>query len=345
MNKKIKVLIVAFFLCIIGCALFYINGIASVSSDDEEVVVTIESGQGVSSIIETLDDAGLIKNTLCAKIFVKINSYNNLQANTYILNKNMSLNEIFSILEDPDFEYLLSTKVTIIEGMTIPDVVDAYCEAVDDASSDEFYDLLSDESYLETLIENYWFLDEEILSEDIMYSLEGYLYPETYLLSVSDLSIESFIESALDTMDVYLSDFKKAIEESDFSVHELLTLSSIVESEALYDDDKATIAGVFMNRLEIDMLLQSDVTVNYAWQKTGVDVTESELTIDSPYNTYKYYGLPIGPIGAVTSSTIEATLNYEEHDYLYFFAKEDGEVIYSETLAQHNAAIAEYKWY
>ena len=100
-----------------------------------------------------------------------------------------------------------------------------------------------------------------------------------------------------------------------------------------------------MNRLNQDMLLQSDITVNYAWQRTGVDVSVAHTRIDSRYNTYKYTGLPVGPISTISKVTLESCIHYKHHDYLYFFAKEDGTVIYSRTYKEHEQVVKENKWY
>ena len=146
-------------------------------------------------------------------------------------------------------------------------------------------------------------------------------------------------------MDDHLTSYKPFMDSKGWTAHQFLTFASVVERESLFNEDRPIIAGVFMNRLDINMLLQSDITVNYAWDRTGVDVTYDHLEIDSPYNTYKYAGLPIGPISSVSAVTLDACANYTSHDYYYFFAKEDGTVIYSSTLSEHNAAVSANKWY
>lgn len=322
---------------------YYKEGISAVSKESEEVLVTVESGQTATSVLYTLEEAGLVNDVLCGKIYLKLNEVGNLKANSYLLNKNMSLEEIFAIMENPTDEYVIQISVTILDGYSLPDIAESIATALNMESS-EVMDLLNDETFLNSLMEEYWFITEDILQEGIRYPLEGYLYPETYLFN-SNVTLEKVIYASLDMMDEYLTSVKSSIEEMGWSVHEFLTFASIVERESLYDEDRPKIAGVFMNRLEVNMLLQSDITVNYAWERTGVDVTYSHLEIDSPYNTYKYAGLPIGPISTVSEVTMDACVNYEDNDYYYFFAKEDGTVIYSSTLSEHNAAVQENKWY
>lgn len=322
---------------------YYNDGIEAVSTESEEVMVTIESGQSAYSILATLNKAGLIKNELCAKIYLKLNDVGNLQANPYILNKNMSVEELFYAIAHPTDEMIPQRKVTILDGYSIPDISATIAEAFE-MEAEEVMNLLNDPGFLSTLISEYWFITEDIFQEGIKYPLEGYLYPETFVYNINN-TLEDAIRGSLDMMDDYLTSIKPFMDAQGWTPHQFLTFASIVERESLFDEDRPKIAGVFMNRLEIDMLLQSDITVNYAWDRTGVDVTYDHLEIDSPYNTYMYVGLPIGPISSVSGVTMDACANYEDNDYFYFFAKEDGTVIYSSTLAEHNAAVKANKWY
>ena len=345
--KKLPIIILIIFLLIGGAAGFavgyYNSGISAVSKESKEVIVTIENGQSAYSILNSLSEHGLVKNVTCGKVYLKLNEIHNLHANTYLLNENMSLAEIFAVMENPTDEYVLKLKVTILEGTSIPDIAESIATALE-TDSDEVLNLLNDTDFIKELIDKYWFLTDEILAEGIKYPLEGYLYPETYLLN-SNNTMKDIIFASLDAMDKYLTANKAAIEATGWTPHEFLTFASVVERESLFDVDRPKIAGVFKNRLEINMRLQSDITVNYAWDRTGVDVSYAHLEIDSPYNTYRYSGLPIGPISTVSSITMDSCINYEDNEYIYFFAKQDGTVIYSKTLAEHNKAVSENKWY
>lgn len=347
MKKKILIIILVFLALLGGGALFglnyYKNGIAPVSEESKEVIVTVESGQSAYSILNLLDSHGLVKDVTCGKIYLKLNNIHNLHANTYLLNENMGLDEIFSVMENPTDEHILQLKVTILEGSSIPDIAEAIGTALE-VDSAEVMDLLNNTSFLDTLIEEYWFLTDEVLADGIKYPLEGYLYPETYLFN-SNNTMEDVIRTALDAMDEYLTANTEAIEAMGWTAHQFLSFASVVERESLFDEDRPKIAGVFKNRLEINMKLQSDITVNYAWDRTGVDVSYAHLEIDSPYNTYKYAGLPIGPISTVSSVTMDSCIHSDDNEYLFFFAKEDGTVIYSKTHAEHTKAVAENKWY
>lgn len=350
MKKITKIILIIFAtLMVLGIATgvfawnYYKKGIAPVSDKSKEVIVTVENGQTATSVLYTLEEAGLLKDVFCGKVYLKLNGVGNLQANSYILNTNMSLAEIFQIMENPTGDHIVQFSVTILDGYSLKDISESIAKALDIEAS-EVMNLLNDETFLNSLIEKYWFITDEILEEGIKYPLEGYLYPETYLYN-SNATLEDVIYGSLDMMDKHLTKAKESFEARGWTAHDFLTFASIVERESLFDEDRPKIAGVFMNRLEAKMLLQSDITVNYAWDRTGVDVTYAHLEIDSPYNTYKYAGLPIGPISTVSGTTIEACVNYEDNEYYYFFAKEDGTVIYSKNLSEHNNAAKQNRWY
>jgi len=322
---------------------YYKEGIAPVSDKSKELIVTVENGQTATSVLYTLDEAGLVNNVLCGKVYLKLNDVGNLQANSYILNENMSLEEIFKVMTKPTADRVVQCSVTILDGYSLKDISESIAKALE-IESLEVMKLLNDEVFLNSLIEKYWFITDEILKEGIKYPLEGYLYPETYLYN-SNATLEDVIYGSLDMMDKHLTKARASFEARGWTAHDFLTFASIVERESLFDEDRPKIAGVFMNRLEKNMLLQSDITVNYAWDRTGVDVTYAHLEIDSPYNTYKYAGLPIGPISTVSGVTLDACVNYEDNEYYYFFAKEDGTVIYSRNLNEHNNAVKNNRWY
>ena len=323
---------------------FYMLGTGAVSSSEEKVVVVVEKGNGSSTILNTLDEAGLVKNKLAAKIFLKLNSYNHLQANTYVFSESMTLKEMYDVMENPTAQYLSNEKLTIIDGQSALNVAESIAEILE-ISKDDVLNKWKDKDYLKSLIDQYWFIDDHILNNNLMYSLEGYLYPETYFVYGDNNTIESLTKLGLDMMNEKLTPYKDQINDLGWSAHEFLSFVSVVQRETLFDKDLSKIAGVFMNRLEINMAMQSDITVNYAWQRTGVDVSIKHTQIDSPYNTYKYPGLPVGPICNINEKAMKACFDYEENDYYYFFAKQDGEVIYTKTYSEHLKAVKENKWY
>jgi UPF0755 protein len=348
MSKKVKIILGSIVVCCVilvgGLFFMYSDGQKAVSSKSEEVIVEISGNH--DAVLEQLDVAGLLKNKMVASVFLKLNNYD-FKANTYVLNKNMDLDTIFSIIEAGDFDYLLKTKFTVIEGTTVPEVAEVIATTLG-ITGDEVLQKWCDKDYLLSLTETYWFLDESILEDGLLFPLEGYLAAETYFVTEQEPTIESLTTLMLQQMDVNLTEYKEEIENftingENVSLHEFLTFTSIVQSESLFPEDHQKIAGVFMHRLEIGMKLQSDVTVNYANQVTKVAVTYDDLEVDSKYNTYLYEGLPAGPIANVSKDLIEACLNYEKTDDLFFFAIKGGEVIYTKSYGEHLAAIQEAK--
>lgn len=343
-KKLIFIAGVAVFIAIIGIAAFLFSGIGANSNSEEEVIVNIETGSGYYQILDKLDEAGLIKNKTAAKIYVKLFAPDNPQANAYVLRQNMDLKTMLNIIGTGDFNYLLKTQFTLIEGSTIPEAATSIAEALGFEVSDVMQ-VWSDETYLNSLIDEYWFLTEEILNNDIMFPLEGYLYPETYFVVDQEPTVESVTKYCLDLTSKKLEPYKDQIASLNMTVHEFLSLASVVEDESLFKEDYAAIAGVFFNRLEADMPLQSDSTVLYALQEKHIDVSLKDLEVNSKYNTYMYAGIPVGPICNVQEAIIAACANYEAHDYYYFFATEDGKVLYGKTLAEHNQNVQENLWY
>ena len=347
-NSRFRIILTAVIIAVVvitGGSVLYLGGLGAAAPEDTETVtVEIPEGSGASYIIDILDQNGLVKNKNCAKIHARIGGYDSLQANRYMFSKSMTLPEIMDAINTGDFNYISKNKFTIIEGATIPQAAESIAAELP-VSSDDIIKKWSDKSYLKELINKYWFLSEDIMKSGIMYPLEGYIYPETYFVTNDSPTIEEITDMILSKTDEELTKRKSEISASGRSVHEFLTLSSIVENESLFEKDRPVIAGVFINRLNKDMPLQSDITVLYALQEKRVDVTYADLEVDSQYNTYKHTGLPIGPVCAVPGHTMDDVLNYEKTDYLYFFATKDGEVIYSKTVEEHNKVVEENVWY
>lgn len=347
MKKSRLIIILLIAVAVLAAAgfFFYSSGIAAADPDDDELVaVSIPEGSSASAIIDILDENGLIKNKTMAKIHIRIGGYDSLQANSYLFRKNMDLTEIMKAINTGDFEYLSKNAFTIIEGATIPQAAESISENMP-FTAEELIKKWNDRTYLKKLIEKYWFLSEEILKDEIMYSLEGYIYPETYIVTSEKPTPEEVTDIILSMTDKVLSERKDEIAAMDMTVHEFLSLAAIVENESLFEKDRPVIAGVFINRLKKDMPLQSDITVLYALQEKRVNVTYKDLEVDSAYNTYMYAGLPVGPVCSPSAPAMDDLLHYEKSDYLYFFATEDGKVIYSKTLAEHEKAVNENMWY
>ncbi len=205
---------------------------------------------------------------------------------------------------------------------------------------------LSDRAYVQKhYLKKYPFL-KTVLSDKykkVDYPLEGYLFPATYSFTVKNPSLDQIIDAMLDKTQSVLNQNKGLIAKSSLkNVHQILTMASLVEGEAQTSNDRAIIAGVFFNRLQKGMPLQTDPTIGYAEQKHLHSYTDKELQVNSPYNTYKNKGLPIGPINNPSLISLEAVLSPTKTDYLYFYARPNGQILYAKTLKQHNANVQKY---
>lgn len=262
MKKSRLIIITAAVIILIaaGGFAYYSSGLgAPEPGNTDPVTVEIPSGTGASAIVEILDENGLVKNKTAAKIHVRLAGYDSLQANSYIFNKDMTLKEIMEVINTGDFNYLSKNAFTIIEGATAPQAAEAIAESLP-FTAEDLLKKWKDRDYLNQLIDQYWFLTDEILQDGILYPLEGYLYPETYFVTDDEPTEEEITEMLLDMTDQVLSERKEGIEAMDLTVHQFLSLASVVENESLFEKDRPLIAGVFINRLAKDMPLQSDIT-------------------------------------------------------------------------------------
>lgn len=350
------ILIILFLIIVIGAiAVFawYELSLRPVQDGNlESVIVDIVPGQGTEGIAEALKENNLIKDDLVFKIYCKLNEVNNMQAGTYDLNKNMSVEEIVNKLQAGDV-VIKEINVTFPEGKNMRDIAKIISENTNN-SYEDVMNVFESKEYAKGLIENYWFLTNEILDDSIYYPLEGYLYPDTYTFESVDVSIDDIIKIMLNQTDKVLSEYQIEINSKGYTVHQFLSLASVVENEGISTEDRKGIARVFLNRIERGMALQSDVTTYYAFKVNmgDRDLTQSELNTANPYNTRgpNMEGkIPVGPISNVSESAIEATLNPSDSDALFFVADKNGKVYFSNTNAEHEQIINELKsqglWY
>jgi len=165
-------------------------------------------------------------------------------------------------------------------------------------------------------------------------SLEGFLFPDTYSIN-NYTTEETIIRRMLKTFDSRTADLRQQLQSEDRGLFEVVNLASIVEHEVSDSQQRRAVAGIFYNRLSADIGLQSDATVNFITGKSERRPTADDLEIDSPYNTYKYRGLPPGPISNPSLDSLEATVSYDHNDYLYFLHNQAGEIYYAKTFEEH----------
>lgn len=356
MKKKILIIIGAIFsffvLVILGCIIFYFNSLKCVdSSNDEVITFVVSEGESSKEIINDLKDNDLIKNKYVGYIYIKFNKVNNLQAGTYELKKSMDLEEIIDNIKNGN---VLDNSVSVlfVEGKRLTTYVGQIADTFG-YSEEEILEKISDKEYLKELINDYWFLTDEILNDNLYYALEGYLYPSKYFFD-SNATIDDIIRKMLDATEVLLDQYKDEIASSSYSVHEIMTMASIVELEGANSDDRKGVAGVFYNRLEAGWSLGSDVTTYYGArvEMSERDLYQTEIDEVNDYNTRSSAmagKLPIGPICSPGSDAILASLEPEEHDYFFFVADKNKKTYFSKTNEEHEKKIAELKeaglWY
>ncbi|RLL48007.1 endolytic transglycosylase MltG [Oceanobacillus piezotolerans] len=310
-------------------------------NNGEEIIVEIPLGSSSSNIASILEESGVIKNATIFQLYIKLNNYSDFQAGNYTLTQSMSLDEIAENIQEGKVLQEPIYRVTIPEGLTIEQMADIYAEKLP-FTKEEFLEVVNNEDYINELIKRYSVLTEDILQEDILVPLEGYLFAATYDFYEEEPTVESVIEQMLSQTELIVSNYLAAIEERGLTIHEAVTLSSLVEKEASNEEQRKQIAGVFYNRLEEGMKLQTDPTVAYAIGEHLQTTLYEHLEEDSPYNTYMIEGLPIGPISNFSASSLDAVVNPMDSDYLYFLHDAQGNIHYAETNEEHNQNRAEY---
>ena len=352
MAKKVIIIvsiIVALIIIVIGSVFTWYNiSLSPVNKDDiTPYNLEIPMGSGSSTIAKKLKSEGLIKNELAFKIYVKLNKISNFQAGTYNLTKNLSVKEIVEILQTGKVNGKDTISITFVEGKNMRWVANKIAENTNN-SEEDVYTLLEDKEYINSLIQKYWFLTDDIKNEDIYYPLEGYLFPDTYQFENKEIKVEKIFETLLNQMDKKLSTYKEDIEKSKYSIHKILSAAAIIENEAVFDKDRKDVAGVIYNRLKENMAIQSDVTTYYAFKiEMGTrDLYSSEINKYNPYNTRgpNMTGkLPVGPISMVSIASIEAAINPNENNYIYFVADKNGKVYFTRTYDEHLEKVNELK--
>jgi len=314
-------------------------------TSDETVSIIIESGTSSKQIIDTLYNSNLIKNKYVGYAYLKINKKFVLQAGVYDIKKNLSLPEIIDYISSGKVVDN-SVSITFIEGKRITTYIKQMSEKLN-LNEDEIMAHLSNKEYLKTLINKYWFLTDEILNDKLYYALEGYLYPNTYTFA-SDSSIDEVIEKMLDATNINLTKYKEQLEKNKYSVHQILTMASIVELEGANSDDRKGVSGVFYNRLENGWSLGSDVTTYYGARidLSERDLYQTEIDAINDYNTRPQSAagkLPIGPICNPSILSIESALNPTEHEYFYFVADKNKKTYFTKDYKEHDEIINKLK--
>ncbi|MDD3392963.1 MAG: endolytic transglycosylase MltG [Bacilli bacterium] len=351
-NIAFCMVVISAVVIIISCVSFNILT-GAVSNDSSLKEIEINSGSSYLTIASLLKENNLIKSETFYKIYIKLFKPGTLEACTYNLSENMGIKKIVNVLKQGCSSNPDVITITFNEGWHMRKIASVIASNTNN-SEEDIFSILKDETFLDEMIDKYWFLTDEVKNDEIYYSLEGYLFPDTYEFINKDVSVRDIFITMLDEMENKLESLKLTIKNSDYTVHELLTLASIVESEAGNSDDRAGVAGVFYNRLENGYNLGSDVTTYYAI-KVDVysrDLTTAEINDVNAYNTRSdsmIGKLPVGPICNPGLESIEAVLNPTDHNYYYFVADKYGDTYFNTSYSGHLSTVASLKdqglWY
>lgn len=346
MNKTFKKLIIFLLMLVLflaGSFFAYTSMLQPKSDQAQDVNFVVNANDNLTTITNKLENEGIIKSAFILKLYGKTSKISNFVEGAFTLDKSWTAKEILSYLTDGTNVIPNEVTVTFQEGLWAKDIAEKISLAVD-VSKEELLDLWNDKSYIESLMADYPFLTNDIFNEDSKVKLEGYLAPNTYNFFIdSDANqvTRKVLDQTLKVYNKYLSDF----ESSKYSIHEIFTLASITQYESGNFEEDQVIAGIWYNRLDIGMKLESSVTVCYAlYEFEEWEDCERNTNYVSPYNTYINEGIPPGPVNNPGEFAINATLNPKATNYFFFLAdvKGDGKIYYSETFAEHSQKVNKY---
>ncbi|MGU7919880.1 endolytic transglycosylase MltG [Streptococcus suis] len=326
----------------------------------EAIQVEIPEGSSTLEIGKILVDNKLIKNATIFNYYSKIKSYNNFQSGFYNLKQNMSVDDIAKALQEsgtPTAQKEAAGKILIVEGYTLTQIAQAITDntKTEDKNdktpftTEQFMATVTNQDFINRMVATYPKLFASLPAADsgVIYQLEGYLFPAVYEYS-DETTIEELVKQMIAAMDNRLQPYYETITAKNLTVNEVLTLASLVEKEGSTDEDRRNIASVFFNRLNAAMPLQSNIAILYAQGKLGQETTLAEdaaidTSIESPYNIYWTPGLMPGPVDSPSLSAIEAVINANTTDYLYFVADvTTGSVYFTNNIDEHNQNVAKY---
>lgn len=324
---------------------WYSSSIQPGGNMSETVEFIVDEGEPISNILTRLEEQNIIQNALAAQIYIRIEGINpNVKFGNYSIQTNSSTPEVIALLEEGTFKP--GILVTIKEGLRYEQIADQLQQDLRATrfSVSEFLDIVDNPDSYEFANETTIFLSEYKIPGN---SLRGFLYPDTYEFA-NDVDAKSVVEKMVlnlrDRLNQNLNlNNSLGTRSSIQTLYDALILASVIEKEASAFDDRADISGVFHNRLENGIGLESDATVNFITGKNDPGVLISDTKIDSPYNTYLYTGLMPTPINNPRIESIVAALEPNETDYFFFFHTDDGQTFYSETFEEHSRKVNEFR--
>lgn len=293
--------------------------------------VHVRSDMTAVDVAEEMHDGGYIASPLWFRAAAQMTGQaGQLKEGEYSIDSSMSLQQILAKLTSGESE---AERLVIPEGYTVWQTAKRVA-AMGHISEDDFLAAAKDASLLYPYMKGN--------RDDVTFPTEGFLFPDTYFVP-NDATAEDVVRMMLKNFDAHLSeDMKKQIADKNMSIYQFVTLASLVEKEAKYEEDRPLIASVFLNRLAQHMKLQSDASISYAMGSHKAAYSIAETQYDSPYNTYMYEGLPPGPIANPGMACMNAILQAPQTSYLYFVADKDGHNYFSVTYDDHMKNVQEH---
>ena len=313
------------------------------TAQTELVSFEIEQGASVKEVSKALEEEGIIRNSKLFNFYLKFKNVSGFKSGLYQVSKSMTLDEIIAELsgagKDKDQN---ATKVLIREGEQLTDIAKEV-EKSTKYSAEDFMAKVQDEEFLRYLVQKFpKLLTESYNGYQVKYVLEGYLYPATYDMNDSK-TLQMLITEMVAKTDEVMSKYYDKILESDFTLQETMALASLIEKEGTKLEDRKKISSVFHNRIKENMMLQTDVSVQYALGEHKEALSLSDLEVDSPYNLYQNYGVGPGPYNSPSEDSIVAALEPADTEYLYFLADiHTKEIYFAKTYEEHLELKAKY---
>ncbi|MEW9667270.1 endolytic transglycosylase MltG [Ammoniphilus sp. 3BR4] len=337
MSKIIKLFMLFLILAVGGSAAgyFYYQDTLKPPEAGAPVVVEIPPGSSTQKIANILEENQIIRNSKSFAFYVKQSGKSNqLKAGQYEFTPGETVEDILNRMVEGDV-YANTFQFTIPEGWTIAQIA-SYLAEKGWVNKDKFLAEANEAEF------PYEFIGDIPQDKSMTYRLEGYLFPKTYEMKEGATEYEILDRMLAQFQKEWDPSWNEALKKRGMTIHEAVTLASIVEREVVVEAERPRVAGVYYNRLGQDILLQADATVQYAMGKQKDIVTYKDLELDHPYNTYKVKGLPPGPIAAPGKQSLQSVVEPESHKYLFYVTKKDGsgEHFFSETYNQHLKNIA-----
>ena len=335
MRQHALALILLAALIVVGSAGAYLWSLspAAAGQNTAKSIIRVEPGASLNDIAALLKTHGCLRSAAAFKLHAIVTGQaSELKSGTYEVSSAMSAPQLIAMLAAGR---QATATVTIPEGFTLAQIAQRVAEA-DLADEQQFQAAATARAVADILQVN---LPEEVRSA------EGYLFPETYHFTLGTGPEKLVARMILEFEKRFITHLWEPLpsEQRWGSLHEIVTLASLVEEEAQIESERALIAGVLKNRLERGMRLECDATVQYALGKHRQRLTYSDLQIDSPYNTYRYAGMPPGPISNPGLDCLRAALKPAHTEYLFYVARGDGSHIFSRTYQEHLAAIRQIR--